>query len=143
MALVFSGSKTKSSGIIQAIIKQRKMLNLKPVKRIVFKFDPFDENCINVRRFMFHFNIRKVLKTNPICSVKTDVVCDRSEPVINVALTNGDSIQFKTSNLNELELFEMFNKHITSLVPKEDEDSKTEVKTKTATAGKDRKGKRK
>lgn len=134
MALLFSGSVTKSAGPLSKIIKERKLINLKPVKRIVFKFDPFDENCVNSRKFMWHFNTRKVLKTNPLCIVRTDIVCDRSEPVIDVSLTNGESIHFKTRNLNEVELMELFNKHITSLVPKEDPNT-TEVKTKTATAG--------
>ncbi|KAI5713158.1 hypothetical protein M8J76_007752 [Diaphorina citri] len=116
------------------------MLNLKPVKKIVFKFDPFDDGCLTVRKFMWHFNIRTVLKTNPLCSVKTEIVCDRSEPVVDVSLANGESVLFKTRNLNELELFQLFNKHITTLAPKEEANA-TEVKTKTATAGK--KGKKK
>lgn len=53
---------------------------------------------------------------------------------------NGESVLFKTRNLNELELFQLFNKHITTLAPKEEANA-TEVKTKTATAGK--KGKKK
>lgn len=49
MSLPFSGTKTKSSGVVSAIRKQLLQLDLKPVKRVLVKFDPFGHNAITSR----------------------------------------------------------------------------------------------
>ncbi|EZA48200.1 hypothetical protein X777_14115 [Ooceraea biroi] len=41
MSVPFSGTLTRSAGVISAIVKQLKLLSLKPVKRIDVRFDPF------------------------------------------------------------------------------------------------------
>lgn len=49
MSIHFSGSFTRSAGVISAIIKQLKEVNLKPVKKIQIKFDPFHPNAKTAR----------------------------------------------------------------------------------------------
>lgn len=44
MSVTFSGIiNSRSGGVISAINKEAKKLSLKPIKRIVFEFDPFLE----------------------------------------------------------------------------------------------------
>ena len=49
MSVPFSGGFTRSAGIYSAIGKQLKSVNLKPVKQVVFKFDPFRPNVKTIR----------------------------------------------------------------------------------------------
>lgn len=49
MSIYYSGTFTRSAGIISAIAKQLKSVNLKPVKRIEVQFDPFHENAVTAR----------------------------------------------------------------------------------------------
>lgn len=49
MSIYFSGTFTRSAGIISAITKELKFVNLKPVKKIEVQFDPFHQNAITVR----------------------------------------------------------------------------------------------
>lgn len=49
MSIPFSGTLTRSGGILPAIGKQIKLLNLKGVKRVTISFDPFHENAQTVR----------------------------------------------------------------------------------------------
>jgi len=120
MSLPFSGSKSKSAGLVSAIRKQVFLLNLKPVKRVFVKFDPFTKNAVTARNFMYHLLSPKVINTNPTCFVRSEVVNDRSEPTVEVSLVNGESVLFKCNNLTCLDIFQQFNKHITPLAPKEE-----------------------
>ncbi|KAL1123206.1 hypothetical protein AAG570_002293 [Ranatra chinensis] len=119
MSITFSGTLSRSGGVTAAIAKQLKSVNLKPVNKVVFKFDPFHEKVEQTRYFMFHVQTSDVIKTNLSCSFKTEVVCDRSDPVINFSLANGDKVVFKSANLTALEMFKLFNEHISILAPKE------------------------
>jgi len=120
MSLPFSGSKSRSSGVASAIKKQAFSLNLKPVKRVFVKFDPFGENAVTARDFMYYLLSPNVIKTNPLCLIRSEVVNDRGEPTVDVSLVNGESVLFKCNNLTVLEIFQQFNKHITPLAPKEE-----------------------
>lgn len=108
MSIYYSGVFTRSSGIYSAIGKQLKAVSLKPVKRIVYTFDPFQTNvktirfvlslilillitssnpwyCACCRNCLFMFSSEKILGTNPRCTIKTDIV-DNSEPTIEFTL---------------------------------------------------------
>ncbi|XP_075547095.1 uncharacterized protein LOC142580143 isoform X2 [Dermacentor variabilis] len=41
---------------------------------------------MRLRDFLFHVSTSRVRLTNPECAVKTEVLCDRSEPTIEIAL---------------------------------------------------------
>merc|ERR1711928_199475 len=122
MSIPFSGRFSRSAGIYSAIGKQLNSVNLKPVQKIVFKFDPFQQNVTTVRDCLFMFSSEKISNTNLRCLIKTDIV-DNAEPSISVTLGEGKNFVFKTSNLNSLEVLQEFNKIVLPLVPKEEEVS--------------------
>lgn len=49
MSIHYSGTFKRSAGLVSAIGKQLKVINLKPVKKIQVQFDPFHENAKAVR----------------------------------------------------------------------------------------------
>uniref|UniRef100_A0A1B6LTP7 Large ribosomal subunit protein mL53 n=1 Tax=Graphocephala atropunctata TaxID=36148 RepID=A0A1B6LTP7_9HEMI len=133
MSVPFTGVvNSRSGGVIGAIAKEARTLSLKPVKRIVFQFDPFVEESVHTRNFLFNLTRKSLIKTNPSCVLKTNVVCDRSGPSVTFSLENGSSVLFKAKNLTTLEMFQLYNKHITSLLPKE--EPVTILKTKSEKA---------
>lgn len=102
--------------------------------------------------------------TNANCNVKPDIVCNRAPPKINFQLipaiqgafsdstaglseaelnlilyfaekTKLKNVVFNCENLNSLEILQEFNKHISSLAPKEDDLSsgpKTKLEKKAS-----------
>ncbi|XP_069704179.1 large ribosomal subunit protein mL53 [Periplaneta americana] len=130
MSVPFSGTLKRSAGIGSAIAKQLKLLNLKPVKKVVIKFDPFAENVTATRDFLFCMTGSNVQATNLNCKIKTEILCDRSEPTICFTLNDNQSIMFKSGNLTNLELLQLYNKHVTPLAA-EDKTSTTVPQTKS------------
>ncbi|KAK2582275.1 hypothetical protein KPH14_004618 [Odynerus spinipes] len=124
MSIPFSGTRTRSSGVIAAITKQLKAINLKPVDKIVVQFDPFHEKVKETRSFLAYLSSPKIFSTNPSCILKTNVVCDRSEPTVTFNLTTGNKIIFKCANLTSLNILQYCNKHISSLVPPPEKTAK-------------------
>lgn len=55
MSIPASGTLRRSAGVVSAIGKQLKSVNLKAAKRITVKFDPFGENVTHTR-FVFAFS---------------------------------------------------------------------------------------
>lgn len=49
MSIKFSGTFSRSGGILAAITKQIKLINFKGVKRVTVKFDPFHEKAQTAR----------------------------------------------------------------------------------------------
>ncbi|KAF5270121.1 hypothetical protein FQA39_LY08533 [Lamprigera yunnana] len=134
MSIYYSGTYKRSRGVLSAIIKQLNLVNLKPVKNIQVQFDPFHPKAVTARDFLFHITTPKVKATNLNCRIKTNIICDRSDPwikvhltesgyavlpyflLLNKALTSRDSITFEADNLTVLEILQQFNKRISSLV---------------------------
>ncbi|XP_074110816.1 mitochondrial ribosomal protein L53 isoform X2 [Cotesia typhae] len=119
MSLPFTGRISRSGGLVAAISKQVKMMTLKPTKKITVQFDPFHEKAQPIREFLFNISAAKVTKTNLSCILKTNIVCDRSEPTVTCDLANGEKVLFKCENLDTLDIVTLYNKHITSLAPPE------------------------
>uniref|UniRef100_A0A1B0BXI8 Large ribosomal subunit protein mL53 n=1 Tax=Glossina palpalis gambiensis TaxID=67801 RepID=A0A1B0BXI8_9MUSC len=137
MSIYYSGTLTRSSGIVSAIGKELKRVNLKGVKRITVTFDPFAANVKSTREFLFLLSVPRVTQSNPNCLLKTDVVCNRQQPKIKFSLIESaqehlkvKDIQFLSSNLNTLELLQLCNKYLSVLVPEEEE--KLSAVTKSA-----------
>jgi len=111
------------------IARQVKIINLKPVKRMHFTFDPFNPTVKSIRHTLFHFSSDKVRGTNPKCVYKTDIVSDRSEPTIKVLLDDNDdnlgTIVFKTANLKAEDVLTKFNEMVLPLVKVEVEEERT------------------
>lgn len=49
MSIPYSGTIRRSKGVVSAIGKQLKAVNLKAAKKITIKFDPFGENATHTR----------------------------------------------------------------------------------------------
>ena len=49
MSIYYSGALRRSNGIVAAIAKQLKSVNLKAVKRVTVSFNPFNENAKSTR----------------------------------------------------------------------------------------------
>jgi len=127
------------------IQRQVKRINLKPVKRMQFAFDPFNPTVKSIRHSLFHFSSEKVRATNPKCIYKTDILSDRSEPTIKVLLEdNSDnlgSIVFKTANLKVEDVLTKFNEMVLPHVKVElEEDRTTKGAKKGGAASKKKKG---
>lgn len=121
MSIPFTGIlKGSSGGITSGIAKQVKLLNLKPVNRIVIKFDPFTPSCVETRTLLYYLSNPKIAETNPACRIRTEVLNNRSDPSVELKLSNGESFLFKSANLTALEMLKLFNLHITTLVPKDE-----------------------
>ncbi|CAH0727407.1 unnamed protein product, partial [Brenthis ino] len=126
MSIPYSGTIRRSGGVVSAIGKQLRAVNLKAAKRITVKFDPFSENVTHTRNFLHYLSSPKISLTNPNCALKTEVVCDRSEPTVDIAIVPSiaetvkiNKVTFKSGNLTCLELLQLLNKHISSLAPEE------------------------
>lgn len=86
-----------------------KKFHLRPIKKLHFQFDPFHENATTVRDILFHLSSKRIRKTSETCIIKSDILCDRSEPTINIDLSNGMNVLFKCANLDAYEIAREFN----------------------------------
>ncbi|XP_059480178.1 uncharacterized protein LOC132199467 isoform X1 [Neocloeon triangulifer] len=133
MSIFTSGSLKRSSGVLDAIRKQVKLITLKPAKRIVVKFDPFHEKAPETRKFLYHISDQSVLDTNLYCILKTEVQSDLSTPSVEIQLNEGGKVTVKSENLSCLEILKIYNKHVTPLAPVEEVGTALKTKaTKTS-----------
>ncbi|XP_045491477.1 uncharacterized protein LOC123691224 [Colias croceus] len=137
MSIPYSGTFRRSGGVVSAIGKQLRAVNLKAAKRITVKFDPFGENVTHTRNFLHYISSPKILLTNPDCVLKTEVICDRSEPTVDINLlpsiaekANIKGVTLKSGNLTCLEILQLLNKHISSLAPPEQVVTQTKLEKK-------------
>lgn len=117
MSIPYSGVRSASAGLISAIAKQINLLKFNYVNKIVVKFDPFHENVSSTRSALNYISARKLYRENPACELKTNIVCDRSEPTITFHLKTNNKVIFKCQHLSVLEILKYCNKHVSSLVP--------------------------
>ncbi|XP_022664554.1 probable 39S ribosomal protein L53, mitochondrial [Varroa jacobsoni] len=83
-----------------------KELQLKGLKRIHIQFDPFHPSTRSIRDFAFIISSEKLRLTNPSCSVKNHIVCDRSPPTIDLTAINGKKYRLLAEHLTVLELIQ-------------------------------------
>lgn len=81
-----SGLVRKPTGVHHALVSALKEVNLTPVQRVSYKFDPFHENANTVRDLMFYLSSPKIRETNYKTVFKANVVCDQSEPEVECKL---------------------------------------------------------
>ncbi|XP_061400018.1 uncharacterized protein LOC133337839 [Musca vetustissima] len=146
MSIYYSGALKRSQGIVSAIGKELKRVNLKGVNRVTITFDPFAENVKSTREFLFLLSTPRVVLTNPKCVVKTDIVCNRQPAEVKFSLIESAQEKLKvkdvrllSSNLNTLEILQLCNRHISSAAPEEEDTGKVLTKAekqKIAGAGK-------
>jgi len=140
MSISYSGTISRSAGLVSAIGKQVKAMNLRGVKRVTISFDPFHEKAVDARNFLYHLSLPKVVATNPSCVIKTDIVCDRRPATVTFQLipTVADQLKLKNvtlngENLTTLELLQLTNKYVSAYAPKE--EPVNVVKTKSEKKG--------
>lgn len=93
---------------------------LKQIKQTSFSFSR-DFNHSIQQFFVINKNVR--------CSIKTEILSDKSEHSVEVDSIDGQKFLFKCGNLTQLELLHLFNQHITPLAPPEEaEDIKIPAK---------------
>lgn len=107
--------------VLIAARRAAKNLQLRPFKRISVKFDPFHKNVTPIRDFLYQVSALRVRQTNPDCALKTEVVCDRSDPSIELTLLNGHRVVIRTDYLTNLEVLETMNKVATAHDVKQEE----------------------
>ncbi|XP_037570391.1 uncharacterized protein LOC119451033 isoform X1 [Dermacentor silvarum] len=90
----------------QAVGQAAKALHLEPFKRVTVRIDPFHSNATPVRDFLFHVSTSRVRLTNPECALKTEVLCDRSEPTIEIAFLDGRRAVVRCGHLSCLEVLQ-------------------------------------
>ncbi|KAI8438662.1 hypothetical protein MSG28_011085 [Choristoneura fumiferana] len=136
MSIPFSGTLRRSGGVVSAIGKQLKAVNLKAAKRITVKFDPFSDNVTETRNFLHYISSSKIALTNPNCSLKTEILCNRSDPIVDITITpsiaetaNLKKVTLKSGNLTCLELLQLLNKHVSALAPVEQPVSTIQTKS--------------
>jgi len=133
---------TRANEHEQTKIQIRKV-NMKPVKKVHYKLDPFHPKPHSILNVMTHLSNEKIQKSNPKCLWKTEMVSDRSEPTIKIELNEGDSLLFKTANLKPLEILEIMNDYVLPRVVVESKQVADSGKPKAAAGGaKGKKGKK-
>jgi len=109
--------KFRTQGLQGAISLQLGLVDLRPVSRVTYTFDPFHPRVEDFRNLMFYLSSPKIRETNHKCVFKTEVVSDRSNPEIHCKLENGKQLLFKTENLSALEILEQLNRILKPLLP--------------------------
>jgi len=106
-----------SKGLQGAVNIQLDLLDLRPVKKITYSFDPFSPNAVDFRKLMFCLSIPKVRQTNHKCIFKTEVLSDRSPAELLCNLENGQNVLFKAENLTTLQVLQQLNIILGPLIP--------------------------
>jgi len=118
-------------------LQQIKAINLKPVKRMVFKCDPVHPKSASIRRLMTTISEEKIVKTGPKTTIKYDFVSDRSSPSMTLTLHDNDTtVIFKMAEMTEHEVIYEMNKIVLPLIKAEKESaSKKEIGKKPGASG--------
>ncbi|KAJ6647532.1 hypothetical protein Bhyg_02755, partial [Pseudolycoriella hygida] len=110
-----------------SIVKNIRQINLKGVQRVTITFDPFRDDVKNTRDFLFFLSTPTIVRSNPNCTVKSEIVCDRSPSSIVFSLIPSvqetsklKDIRINSDNLNVLEILQVCNKYVSTLAPKEE-----------------------
>lgn len=90
------------------------------LRKIIISIPPYLQNIIKADKTgstLNYISARKLYRDNPTCELKTNIVCDRSEPTITFHLKANNKVIFKCQHLSVLQILTYCNKHISSLVP--------------------------
>ncbi|XP_077561310.1 mitochondrial ribosomal protein L53 isoform X1 [Haemaphysalis longicornis] len=90
----------------QATGQAVKALHLEHFKRVTVKFDPFHSNATPIRDFLYYVSSTQVRQTNPECALKAEVVCDRSEPTVELLHLGGGRSVVRGAHLTGLEVLQ-------------------------------------
>jgi len=117
----YHGLVRKPTGFWNDVALTISAVDLRPVQRISYKYDPFCKSANQVRDVSFYLSHPKVRETNFKCVFKTTIVSDQSEPEVVCKLENGKELKFKADNLTALEILEELNSITHPLLPPPEE----------------------
>ncbi|XP_014771636.1 uncharacterized protein LOC106870149 [Octopus bimaculoides] len=100
--------------VTKEVIKRLSKINLRPVKRIAFTFNPFVGDSTSLRECLFHLNSRKILGTNPKVTMKVDVKSNLCDPVMEINFNDDTITLYKTNNLTSLEIIDNLLQYLNS-----------------------------
>ena len=103
---------------------QSNSLNLQPIKKITFRFDPFSPDCQGIRTLMYSVSFQRTRATNPKCVVKTEVLSDGSEQYVRLDFNDDleeKPVVFRAGTLTCLEMLYLINKMTLPLVKTKDD----------------------
>ncbi|KAK3609019.1 hypothetical protein CHS0354_039320 [Potamilus streckersoni] len=109
--------------IKQAIGTLLQTFHLRAIKNFKFSFDPYGNNTRSVRDMVFHMHSPRILQTNQNCSMKVNVMSDKSEPRIDITFVDGHKVLFKTENLTTLDILQRLKTFNAEKDPKKDENA--------------------
>jgi len=127
------------------LISQSKALNLQPLKKITFSFDPFRPEVKGIRDVMFSVSHKKCRASNPKCAVKTEILSDGSQPLVklefadNVTAENGvkrKPLVFRAATMTGLEMLYEMNRILLPLIKEKEEEAVGSKAAKLMGAGK-------
>ncbi|CAN9503950.1 unnamed protein product [Ophioblennius macclurei] len=90
---------------------------LKAVKKITVQFCPFEPNVRSTREFLALVGSEKARSTNMNCEVIPVVRHDKSEPVVEVNFTDGETLRMKGTHLSSREMLSAFQSRCTAKDP--------------------------
>ncbi|XP_033731427.1 39S ribosomal protein L53, mitochondrial-like [Pecten maximus] len=120
----------------RAIAGILKNFQLRPVKKLLFKFDPYSSDVRAIREVMFALHADKILSTNVNCVPKVEVMSDQSEPEMKVDFSDGQNVLFKTTNLTSLDILLKLHQMCTEKDPKKMERNVIDTKSSRKKASK-------
>lgn len=74
--------------------------DLKHIKKIDVKFNPFHPNAANVREFYQGIAERKSIRSNTECTINAKVVCDKSDPLVTVQFADEHKLVINSKYLH-------------------------------------------
>ncbi|XP_021356214.1 39S ribosomal protein L53, mitochondrial-like [Mizuhopecten yessoensis] len=106
-----------------------KNFQIRPIKKMIFKFDPYSSDVRAIREVLYALHSDKILSTNLNCVPKVDIMSDQSEPEMKVDFTDGQKVLFKTKNLTTLDVLLKLHGMCTEKDPKKLETSTIDTKS--------------
>ncbi|XP_069106035.1 large ribosomal subunit protein mL53-like [Argopecten irradians] len=114
---------------VRAITGILKNFQIRPVKKMVFKFDPYSTDVRAIREVLFALHQDQILSTNVNCVPKVEIMSDQSEPQLKVDFSDGQNVLFKTKNLTTLDILLKLNRLCTEKDPKRIETNVIDTKS--------------
>jgi len=110
-------------------------LNLAPVKSFDIHFDPFVSDANeSIRCAWFDMSKRFVRETNPRCKFNVNVRNDRCEPMLSAHLNNGHRLDFKTANMDVVQVLTYLTQYADMPEPENMKRPRADKISATATA---------
>ncbi|KAL7674527.1 hypothetical protein ACOME3_000804 [Neoechinorhynchus agilis] len=97
-------------------------VNLKPCKTVTIQFDPFHEKTRSIRDFLTGISKPKVRSTNALCSIRTRIKSDSSDPQIHLRFVDDEQVILKTENMTAMDIVYTITKFCNAKTPASTDD---------------------